>query len=242
MAAELGRLPLDGRRKKLQRISLEVRRAQPAMGAFQNLGWDLARLAADDSSPRKWVQRFRTYLARWERRTARELTAVVHAAIRGFPADQTLLCISRSQTLVDLLRVLPPARHPRAIHVLESRPGGEGRDFARDLRKLGLHVRVFRDVDVRAAFKGVTLVLLGADAVLPDGSVVHKVGTRRIAGAAHRRGVPTWVVTGTSKCLRPGVHLSSPLPLLFDRTPARWVTQVWTERGRAKPVNRVSSH
>ena len=240
IAAELGTLPVDRRQKEVRRISRKVRRAQPAMGGFQNLGWDLAHLAADVSPPRKWVPRFRTCLARWERGMARERTALVRAAARGFPADQTLLCMSRSQTLVDFLGALPPVRRPRAIHVLESRPGGEGRDFARDLKKLGMRVRVFRDDDLRAAFEGVTMVLLGADAVLPDGSLVHKVGTRRVARAAHRREVPTWVVTGSSKCLRPGVRLPSPLPPLFDRTPARWVSQVWTEGGKAKPVNRVA--
>ncbi len=236
IAAGLGTLPVDRRQEEVRRIAQNVRRAQPAMGAFQNLGWDLSRLADDVSLPRKWVPRFRACLARWEREIARERTALVRAAARGFPAGQTLLCMSRSQTLLEFLGALPPARRPRAIHVLESRPGGEGRDFARDLKKLGMRVRVFRDDDLGAAFEGVTLVLLGADAVLPDGSLVHKVGTRRVAGAAYRRAVPTWVVTGSSKCLRPGVRLPSPLPPLFDRTPAKWVTLVWRERGRAKPM------
>jgi translation initiation factor 2B subunit (eIF-2B alpha/beta/delta family) len=74
------------------------------------------------------------------------------------------------------------------------------------------------------------LVLVGADAVYGDGSVVHKVGTRPLTLAALRAGVPVIVVAGRSKSV-PGPCPSRTLPPRFDRTPARAVREFWTDRG-----------
>lgn len=92
----------------------------------------------------------------------------------------------------------------------------------------------------------VDCVLVGADAVLADGRVVNKTGTRLAALAADREGVPLYVVCAADKVTRSDEpHLEAgpakavydgdaPLSVLnptFDVTPADLVTGVLTERG-----------
>jgi len=74
------------------------------------------------------------------------------------------------------------------------------------------------------------LVIIGADAVFSDGSIAHKVGTRILARAASKAGVPVVVVAGRSKFTgRPAPR--RPLPARFDRTPSRYVSEIWTDSG-----------
>jgi ribose 1,5-bisphosphate isomerase len=124
--------------------------------------------------------------------------------------------------------------------VLESLPGGEGRTFARELRRAGLRARTVTDTEGRRLVGATDLVLIGADTVSSDGSVVHKVGTRPLALAARRAGVPVIVVAGRSKNA-PDPHSARRLPPRFDRTPARAIQEYWTDEGRV-PSAKWSRH
>lgn len=122
--------------------------------------------------------------------------------------------------------------------MLESQPGGEGRTLASELRGAGIKARWVRDRSRRIAVRDSDLVVIGADTVERDGSVVHKVGTRALAREALRRQVPVVVVAGSSKWV-PEFSRSGPLPRLFDRTPARWIAQYWTDQGRRPGRSRI---
>jgi len=97
-----------------------------------------------------------------------------------------------------------------------------------------------------SGFDGIDAVLVGADAVLADGRVVNKTGTRTVSVAAARAGVPVYVVATRAK-VRPDrtVHGEATDPASvydgeaalrvasprFDVTPADCVTAVLTEDG-----------
>jgi len=102
--------------------------------------------------------------------------------------------------------------------------------FARDLRRAGFSARTIPDRDGVDTVRSADLLVLGADAVAADGSVVHKVGTRALAEAAARSGIGVVVIAGRSKFTgrsAPRKHL----PPGFDRTPARWISEYWTDAG-----------
>jgi translation initiation factor 2B subunit (eIF-2B alpha/beta/delta family) len=174
----------------------------------------------------------------------------------------TVLTCSRSGTVAEALRRTEP--RPNVV-VTDSRPGGEGVGVAESL------AREFHEGD--AADATVTLVpdsavaqvlaeaetvdapdvdavLVGSDAVLPDASVVNKVGTRGVALAADAADVPVFVVTardkisGSDEFVPESVDATAvydgdaPLDVvapLFDRTPADLVTAVLTEDGPLPP-------
>jgi translation initiation factor 2B subunit (eIF-2B alpha/beta/delta family) len=180
-------------------------------------------------------------------------------ALRG----AVIATLSRSGTVRDLLADCDPA----AVVVTESRPGGEGRAVARDLaRSLDAPVTLCADAGVAHALdvREVDAVLVGADTVLADGSVVNKVGTRTLASAAAAQDVPVHVAAHTDKVASPGheadLEPRDPAELLgengdpsdaldvehptFDVTPAALVDGYCTEAGvlAGDAVRTVADH
>ena len=166
---------------------------------------------------------------------AREAAAVLDGG--------TVLTLSRSGTVLDALRT-----GASAAIVAESRPAGEGVGVAEALADAGLDVRLCTDAAVAhlLAVRDVDAVVVGADAVLPDGRVVNKIGTRAAALAADLEGVPCYAVAAVDKVQADDVvHLEAGDPAevydgdadveavnpTFDVTPADLVEGVVTERG-----------
>lgn len=216
-------------RKFARSVAVWLSRTQPAMAVFREWGREWADLAA--SVPDRAL---RTELRRWVRRQQRTLLRepgrLARVVQRRLPPDARIVTISRGATIARALRSLPAARRPREVVVLESRPGGEGRRMAEELRNAGLPARWVRDRSADRELRRASLVLVGADAIEPDGAVVHKVGTARLARKARSLGVPVVVLAGGSKRRRSG-RSGHRLPPLFDRTPGSLVTEYWTDRG-----------
>uniref|UniRef100_A0A383WBQ4 Nudix hydrolase domain-containing protein n=1 Tax=Tetradesmus obliquus TaxID=3088 RepID=A0A383WBQ4_TETOB len=97
-----------------------------------------------------------------------------------------------------------------SVIVCESRPLCEGVSMARRLAAAGLNVTLITDAQAGVFVEQADVVLLGADAVTPDG-VVNKVGSRLLALAAKAAGVPVVAVT---ECLKvsPGPVSAAALP------------------------------
>jgi translation initiation factor 2B subunit (eIF-2B alpha/beta/delta family) len=158
-------------------------------------------------------------------------------------APDTVLTLSRSGTVCGAIESADPSQ----VFVAESRPAREGVGVAESLapeREVTLHTDAA--VGHVLATEMVDAVVVGADAVLADGSVVNKTGTRLVALAAAREGVPVYVVCAADKVTpREEPHLESgspgavydgdaPLDVLnptFDVTPADLVTGVLTDHG-----------
>ncbi|MCZ7372983.1 MAG: ribose 1,5-bisphosphate isomerase [Candidatus Methanoperedens sp.] len=67
----------------------------------------------------------------------------------------------------------------------ESRPRLQGHLTIRQLDRLGIKTALIVDSAVRYFMKEVSLVIMGADAVTVNGSVINKIGTSQLAMAAH---------------------------------------------------------
>lgn len=157
---------------------------------------------------------------------------------------------SRSATVEATLRIIAVARTGRRIVVGESRPGGEGVALARSLLADGWDVTLVADAACGLMTRAVNAVVIGADSVRSDGSVVNKVGSYPLALAARAAGVPFYVICETLKIapdelplalesLPPQTLVEAPPAGLnvntvaFDVTPAALVTAVITEDGVA---------
>lgn len=171
-----------------------------------------------------------------------------HAAERC--DDATVLTLSRSGTVHAALS----RGNPSEVIVLQSVPGGEGVTMAELLAGDGLDVALSPDAAVAHAIDEheVDLMLVGADAIDPDGSVHNKVGTRTAAVVAGANAVPVVVVAATDKIavepvergerVEPGevyageADLSVDVPR-FDRTPAGLIEAVVTEQGTVETAD-----
>ncbi len=188
--------------------------------------------------------------------SARRLIAESHDAAAGAAANaceivgdaRMLLTHSYSSTIVELFERL---RHNDVtVIVTESRPRNEGYQTIERLVAMGLAARLITDAQIGIAIGGVDAVVVGADGILADDSVINKAGTYPLALAAHDRGVPFYVCAESFK--RWPAELVPPQPILeekdgaelgapdwhgvskrnvyFDITPARLITHCITEK------------
>ena len=136
----------------------------------------------------------------------------------------------------------------RAI-VTESRPGSEGLLLAEHLSSLKIETTYITDAQIGLWASRADKIIIGADSILSDGSVVNKSGTSLLAMAARENDVPVYVCCESFKWADPGndqIELEEieageiGLPpmdyvvarnIYFDVTPAEYVTAWVSELG-----------
>ncbi|XVH31897.1 ribose 1,5-bisphosphate isomerase [Haloferacaceae archaeon DSL9] len=148
--------------------------------------------------------------------------------------------------------------------VKETRPRNQGYITARQLRELGVPVTLIVDSAARRYLDGVDHVLVGADSIAADGSVINKIGTSGLAVNARERGTSVTVaaqalklhpqtLTGhtveiemrdeaevISSDRRASVGEISVENPAFDVTPPRYVDAIVTEHGQFPPESIVT--
>ncbi|AGB30193.1 initiation factor 2B related protein [Natrinema pellirubrum DSM 15624] len=233
---------------ELAELAGRLLEARPSMAVLRNrVNRAMAGAAGADGDRRDASAVLESALSTIDRTLAADTETAAIAADRLGGSVATL---SRSGTVLEALETGEPSR----IFVAESRPAREGIDVAERLAATtDCTVTVHTDAAVAAvlARDDVDRVVVGADTVLPDGSVVNKTGTRTLAVAAAREGVPVSVVAATAKVsTSEAVNLESgdrsavydgdaaidALNPTFDVTPADCVTEIVTERGVLEPA------
>jgi ribose 1,5-bisphosphate isomerase len=148
--------------------------------------------------------------------------------------------------------------------VKETRPRNQGHITARELHDLGVSVTLIVDGAARRYLNGVDHVLVGADSIAADGSVINKIGTSSLAVNARDRGTPITVAAETIKLDPATLHggavaiemrdesevvgddergdigeiaVENPA---FDVTPPRYIDAIVTERGQFPPESIVT--
>ncbi len=160
-------------------------------------------------------------------------------------------------------KALDDAKEVSAI-VKETRPRRQGHITARQLRNWGVPVTLIVDNAARRYLDDTDHVLVGADSIAADGSVINKIGTSGLAVNARERGVPVMVAAQTLK-LHPGTMTGHTVEIemrdereilpddereevgnvrvenpAFDVTPPRYVDAIVTERGQFPPESIVT--
>ena len=141
----------------------------------------------------------------------------------------TALTHSASETVTKALRAALRAGSLRKVVVAEGRPRLEGRALAKALAEEGAEVVLVVDAALGLHAREADVALVGADAILPDGSLVNKVGTRLLAMACERAGTPLYAAADRFK-----VSPSGPLPL-EEKTP----DEVWPDAPAGVRVRNV---
>ena len=172
----------------------ELARLRPTLRAIAGLlSRCLEELENEAGNPSAIVERAVERTLSWSNEaTERAVTRAVEV-LRG---AGVIMTHSRSSTAqAALARLAPPTR----VIATESRPGFEGHDLARQLAERGAQVDVITEAEIGLMVREANAVLVGADAILRDGSVVNKVGTYGLALAAREREVPFYVCAESFK-------------------------------------------
>ena len=215
----------------LQEIARRISEAQPAMAIIHNVVHMFARLVAEGHEPMDVLRELHAELD-----TARERIGKTFLKIATDRA--TVITISYSESVRACLLAAHGRGRVAQVLVLEAAPDFEGRAMAASLDREGVKASVIPDALGPARMAEATYVLVGADSVLRDGSVVNKRGTLPLVVAATDNGKPIYVACETLKfdarfdsATWPGSRNRD----LFDMTPGRLVTTVVTERGTYTP-------
>jgi ribose 1,5-bisphosphate isomerase len=144
------------------------------------------------------------------------------------------------------------------VYATETRPWLQGHITSQALADAGVDITLIVDSAVRFFMAEADLVIVGADTVMANGSVVNKIGTSQIALCAHERKVPVLICAESYKFSRPiitnenirieerdtsevvepgkltGVKIRNPV---FDITPPQYINSIITEFGIISPSN-----
>lgn len=215
--------------------------AKPMMASLLNLACLVQGSPCEDALR---IRAFRDGLVRATAEAAGRATAVLAQRGKG---PWPVLTLSASQAVEETIRTLADRGDVASLIVAESRPRLEGVALARRLANLVPRIAVTHDAALPGLCTPQSLVLLGADAVLPD-LFVNKAGSLALCLAARDAGATRLVVTSSHKVLLPEAAPFFRLPtsedatreredgtvfldLQFERVPLSLVEAVVTERG-----------
>lgn len=140
---------------------------------------------------------------------------------------RNIATFSSSSTVFQLLQWCDRNDYIVHVRVAESLPGGEGRLFYEKAKKLCHVVEMKRDHELLKQEQQdcpIQLIITGADAVLSNGDIVNKIGTRQLVESAN--GIPWWVMCDTFKLWKDSV----PPPIeddLFQVIPKTFVSRLF---------------
>jgi len=208
------------------------------------------------------VESFRTQLDQAQDRLGRV------GANRLRDGDVVMTHCHSTDALACIEHALEQGKHIEAI-VKETRPRRQGHITARQLREWDVPVTMIVDNAARRYLSEADQVLVGADSIAADGSVINKIGTSGLAVNARDRGVPVTVAAQTMK-LHPETLTGHTVEIetrdetevlpadereaitdpddedfavdnpAFDVTPPRYVDAIVTERGQFPPESIVT--
>ena len=247
--------------QELHRTARELASSRPSMVALANtVGriWAAAQETIESlnseqpsSAARSALEATRqtaeTLLSDWAT-SSQQITAHARPSLHG-----TILTHSLSGTVQTAL--LACRSQLERVYVTEGRPRCEGRATAQALAAVNIPVTLLTDAEAGLFIPECASVVIGADSVLADGSVINKSGSFLLALAARSsrpQRVPFLALAETLKIapsskphleeMDPAEVLPPDLPgvsarnIYFDRTPASLVSDIITERG---PLSRT---
>ena len=227
--------------RDLLNVILRLQQAQPSMATLRNLlGRLLYRVDSKRAEPvsAEQLRQFIGVTVDAELSTVKQtLNGVSKNCLALLGKRCKILTHSYSSTVRQVLELAFANGKQLEVYATQSLPGSEGERLVNDLVSKGIRATLIPDPKELHEFPRVDLVLVGADSVMTDGSVVNKIGTRDISALSYSRSIPFYVVCETAKFST--IHfLGQPISLQgipFDLTPCQFVTRIVSEMGELEP-------
>jgi ribose 1,5-bisphosphate isomerase len=172
--------------KILKGISRQLLKARPTMVCVGNSSSEVCCRVLDKGTEGGVGKLAAAEAEKMQRKLVFSRVAIANAFVQYVTKPVVVLTLSDSQTVLETLRRVKDQL--AQVFVAVSDPGGEGRSFSGKLSAEGIRNILVPDLVVGSIMAKVDAVLLGADAVLPDGSVVNKLGSNTAAKIAYVEG------------------------------------------------------
>jgi len=161
------------------------------------------------------------------------LMAARNAASMIVSGDNIMTC-SYSSTICHTFAIAKRAGtlfEVKAIESLQDNAMAYGTMLAEELDLEGLLVRIIPDGEAESHIVEAKCVMIGADAVMDNGSIVNGVPSLRLAVLADRVSVPFYVVAETTKFLCIENYYGFQLEKGFDQIPANLISGIICDTG-----------
>jgi translation initiation factor 2B subunit (eIF-2B alpha/beta/delta family) len=225
--------------KKLGKKLLETK---PNMAPIQNLVAQIVyEIDALEEYDLAFVRKFaisRINELRQQSKDAVKKTAEWGATIIS-SSDQLATC-SYSSTVYETLKVAKKQGKIFTVFVAESKTENNslqhGQTMATSLKSIKITAEVFPDNEIRRYIPKAKYVLVGADSLLYDGSIINGTPTLKVTLKAKEIGIPVYSVCETAK-VNTLNYLGKKIDLEkgFELVPSNLISRIITERGILDP-------
>ncbi len=187
------------------------------------------------------------------------VTRIGEIGARRVRDGDTIMTHCNSAAAISIMAAAHEQGKDIRVIATESRPRMQGLLTIKQLDRLGIKTSLIVDSAVRYFMKEVDLVIMGADAVTVNGSIINKIGTSQLAMAAHEARKNVIIAAETYK-FSPGTLLGELVEIeerdseevlsreklselskvtvrnpAFDVTPREYIDLICTEAGAIPP-------
>lgn len=239
--------PPEALKTELEGFVQKLIMAQPAMASIRNLAMLTVKesLHPDMSAMISLIEEF-------TRSLSESLERVAEHGAKLIKAGAQVMTISKSSAVYKTLSHAKNQGKQLSVICPESRPLREGVELACELSQLGVSATICADALAPVLVAECDLVLVGGDALAPEG-LVNKIGTFALALGAREAEVPFVALISTHKFadhfdpawipqMEPEELLDGKEPekvrvcnRYFDLTPLKLLTYIVTEQGIISP-------
>ena len=139
------------------------------------------------------------FLKRFSSKENEKIEAIFNKVYPILKKMQSVITLSRSGTVLAVLKLWHQKNKNLIVIVCESRPKLEGRLMAEELAANGIKVELITDAMMGLFALKINAAIIGADVILKNGNVVNKVGSKTLALLCREYKKPFYVVTSKSK-------------------------------------------
>jgi len=138
----------------------------------------------------------------------------------------TFLTISHSKTLIEIFKLLKKENEKLKVFVCESPPMNEGKLLSEELKRNKIKNQLITEASTGKIIKQMDAVILGADQIFKNGSIVNKTGSRMLAILAKYERIPVYVLASKSKLITKQITKQ---PDEFEMVEKRLITKIITD-------------
>ncbi len=133
---------------------------------------------------------------------------------------ETVLTISHSRTLIKILELWKKSNPNLKVIVCESRPNQEGKLMAKEIYKLKIETNIITEAMSGNIISEIDLIVLGADQILKNGSIINKTGSRMLAILAKYHRIPVVILASSDKIVNEKISKNK-IRAKYDIAPLR---------------------
>lgn len=184
-------------RTKPTQIKESIRLVQKKLGHFEVINSYLNNLKSIlNKKDKNALTEFLKEYVQKENKKVESICNKIYPKVKYF---RTIITLSRSKTVIDVLKFWYKKNKKLKVVICESRPKYEGRLTASELIKVGIKVELITDSMMGIIVPRIDAAIVGADSVLKNGNVINKVGSKALALLCREYKKPFYVVTTKSK-------------------------------------------